>query len=251
MSDGHLRRQRVGYFDIVVATPQEATARILQWASSSAGVRLVVTPNFSMFPLWERHPEFRRACERADLVLADGWPLAVVASCATGRIVPRVTGSDLLKDVIAGAAATGLRVGVIGGRNPERAVRRCRSAHPDLEMTVIDQAFHPTVTEALAETLADDIRAARADIIVLAHGTPRQEFLATLLARRLTAGVMLCLGGSIDFLSGDQKRAPAIISRLGLEAFWRMALDPQRILPRYVIPTAAFVRSLISQLRGH
>jgi N-acetylglucosaminyldiphosphoundecaprenol N-acetyl-beta-D-mannosaminyltransferase len=249
MADTAVRRQRVGYFDVSLISPRAACETVLRWASAGQATHLVVTPNLSMYLVWERHPEFRRACARASLVLADGWPVAVLGSIATRRIVPRVTGSDLLRNVVAGAAGEHIRIGIIGGRGPEEAVRRCRLVHPGVDMRVIDDAQHDSLSESLAEHLAERARREGVDVLVLAYGAPRQEVFGMRLAHHLPHGVILCLGGAVDFLSGHQRRAPAIVRRLCLEGFWRMALDPSRVLPRYVLPAAAFARSLLEQTR--
>ncbi|PRY36586.1 N-acetylglucosaminyldiphosphoundecaprenol N-acetyl-beta-D-mannosaminyltransferase [Geodermatophilus tzadiensis] len=239
----------MGYFDVSLMTPRAAYETVLRWGAAGQSARLVVTPNLSMYSVWERHPDFRRACARANLVLADGWPIAVVGSIAARRVVPRVTGSDLLKNLVAGAAEGQVRIGIIGGQGPAEAVRRCRLTHPGVDMRVIDDAYHESLSESLAEHLARRAHQEGVDILVLAYGAPRQEVFGMRLARHLPHGVILCLGGAVDFLSGHQRRAPVIVRRLCLEGIWRMALDPRRVLPRYVLPAGAFARSLVEQTR--
>jgi N-acetylglucosaminyldiphosphoundecaprenol N-acetyl-beta-D-mannosaminyltransferase len=240
----------VGYFDVSLITPRAACETVLRWAAAGQSTHLVVTPNLSMYSVWERHPDFRRACARASLVLADGWPLAIVGSIAARRVVPRVTGSDLLKNLIAGAAEGQVRIGIIGGQGPEEAIRRCRLAHPGVDMRVIDDDYHELLSESLAEHLAGRAQQEGVDVLVLAYGAPRQEIFGMRLAHHLPHGVILCLGGAVDFLSGHQRRAPAIVRRLCLEGIWRMALDPRRVLPRYFLPAGAFARSLVGQTRA-
>ena len=45
----------------------------------------------------------------------------------------------------------------------------------------------------------------------------------------------LCVGASIDFLTGKQKRAPRAMQRTGLEWPHRLASDPSRMWRRYLV----------------
>jgi len=87
--------------------------------------------------------------------------------------------------------------------------------------------------EEVTKTL-DEIQLSKANYIFLAVGSPRQE----IVARKLKAlgnqsGVALCIGASILFITGDEKRAPQWIQIMHMEWFYRMLQDPIRLFPRY------------------
>ena len=66
-----------------------------------------------------------------------------------------------------------------------------------------------------------------ARLIFLAVGAPRQEMVAQALAARRTAiGTGFCVGASLDFLAGVERRAPALVQRAGMEWAWRLAQNP-------------------------
>ena len=46
------------------------------------------------------------------------------------------------------------------------------------------------------------------------------------------------IGGTIDFIAGEQKRAPKWISDRGLEWFFRLVMNPNRLFKRYFIDDA-------------
>jgi exopolysaccharide biosynthesis WecB/TagA/CpsF family protein len=48
-------------------------------------------------------------------------------------------------------------------------------------------------------------------------------------------GVGLCIGASIDFLTGKQRCAPVWLHKAGLEWLYRLLSDPQRLARRYLI----------------
>jgi exopolysaccharide biosynthesis WecB/TagA/CpsF family protein len=70
----------------------------------------------------------------------------------------------------------------------------------------------------------------------LAVGSPQQEMLGQELKRRGNArGLALCIGASINFLTGAEQRAPAWMQRLNLEWLYRLLQDPGRMTRRYLV----------------
>jgi N-acetylglucosaminyldiphosphoundecaprenol N-acetyl-beta-D-mannosaminyltransferase len=48
------------------------------------------------------------------------------------------------------------------------------------------------------------------------------------------------VGGSIDVLAGQTRRAPRVLQRLGLEWAYRLAQEPRRLFARYLVGNARF-----------
>jgi UDP-N-acetyl-D-mannosaminuronic acid transferase (WecB/TagA/CpsF family) len=71
---------------------------------------------------------------------------------------------------------------------------------------------------------------------LLAVGCPQQEMLAKALQSRGRArGLALCVGASINFLTGGERRAPKWIQHAGLEWLYRLLNDPTRLAKRYLV----------------
>ena len=49
------------------------------------------------------------------------------------------------------------------------------------------------------------------------------------------------VGGSFDVISGEVKRAPLFMQKLGLEWFYRFAQEPRRMWKRYLIGNLKFI----------
>lgn len=70
----------------------------------------------------------------------------------------------------------------------------------------------------------------------LAVGSPQQERVAYLLKERAAArGLALCIGASLNFLSGTERRAPVWMQRLALEWLFRLLQNPRRLAGRYLV----------------
>jgi len=67
-------------------------------------------------------------------------------------------------------------------------------------------------------------------------GSPQQEIIASD-ARPLpgAGGMTLCVGAGLEFLTGEQVRAPPVLQRLGLEWAHRLATNPGRLWRRYLV----------------
>jgi len=71
---------------------------------------------------------------------------------------------------------------------------------------------------------------------LLAVGSPQQEMLAHELQRRgIARGLALCIGASINFLTGSERRAPHWMQRCGLEWLYRLLQNPARLAYRYLV----------------
>lgn len=84
--------------------------------------------------------------------------------------------------------------------------------------------------------IATFVEAARSDIYLFALGAPQSEFVCGQIFRRSRArGVALCIGASIDFLSGKKRYAPRWVHDHSLEWAFRLLTEPRRLWRRYLV----------------
>lgn len=86
------------------------------------------------------------------------------------------------------------------------------------------------------EVLIAAIRDTEPQIVMLAVGSPRQEFLAARLEKRFPHVLFVGCGGAFDVLAGKAKRAPAFFVNNGLEWAYRLYKQPSRLRRQLVIP---------------
>jgi exopolysaccharide biosynthesis WecB/TagA/CpsF family protein len=80
-------------------------------------------------------------------------------------------------------------------------------------------------------------------------GSPQQELLARELKQRDRArGLALCIGASINFLTGAERRAPRWMQVTNLEWLYRLLQDPGRLAKRYLVRGPRIFR-LLPRLR--
>jgi len=92
----------------------------------------------------------------------------------------------------------------------------------------------------LTQQLFDNVITADDTITVIyvfiCVGSPQQEMIAkACLDRGDCVGLGLCVGASLDFLSGRTKRAPKWMQKIRMEWLFRLASEPKRLWKRYLI----------------
>jgi exopolysaccharide biosynthesis WecB/TagA/CpsF family protein len=226
-----------------------AAAALIAEQSADAAFRYVVTPNADHLVRLARRPELGAIYAGAWLCLLDSRVVARAARLL-GLAAPRVApGSDVTALLLAAHLRPGERVTIVGllpARLPAlmRRYRLAAVAHHNPPMGFEHDA------RAFREAI-DFVAAHPARFTFLAVGSPRQEMLAAAIAATGQArGVGLCVGASLDFLSGATPRAPAWMQRSGLEWLHRLASDPRRLARRYLVEDPVVFALLFRERRG-
>lgn len=214
------------------------TGEALAWLTArpaDAPFAYLTTPNVDhTVRLSKRAPDdpVWSAYRAAALCLCDSRILAKLARlrAVTLKIAP---GSDLTVMLLASGLAHGDRLCVIGGDEAMLVDLRARwPAHEWLHhMPPMGLLKNP---QAMAEAAAF-VRTSQARYTFLAIGSPQQELLAQSLLGTGAIGTGLCIGASLEFVTGCKARAPKWMQRLSLEWLHRLASEPKRMWRRYLV----------------
>ena len=225
-----------------------AAQRLIDWAHAGES-RSVCLCNVHAVVTAVDDPLFADALRQADLVLPDGAPVAWMQRRLGAASQRRVAGPDLMANTLGLAAATGVPVYLYGGmpETLEALCRRLRERWPALRIagSASPPFREPTAAEIAADVAA--IHASGARLVWVGLGCPKQE--RWMAARRgelhaVTVGV----GAAFEFLSGRTARAPRWMQRAGLEWLHRLATEPRRLGPRYLVTNTRFVFGALRQL---
>lgn len=201
-----------------------------RWMAARRG-GWVVTLNTEMVARCARDAGYRRLLNGASLVVADGMPIVWAARGPNGRAIPeRTTGVDLVERLL--AESTGAPFAVVGGRDPEPTVRALCGA-PDDCRWIYRGRVDPS--EACIAFLHRELRERDVRLAFLALGVPKQDLVASLLWRRMPQTVFVGVGGAFEILSPGGRRAPMWMQNAGLEWAFRLAREPVRLGPRYLL----------------
>lgn len=74
-----------------------------------------------------------------------------------------------------------------------------------------------------------------ADMLFVGMGVPKQDRFIYENMRTYQISVSFSIGATIDFLAGEQKRAPQWMRNIGKEWLYRLLKEPKRMLKRYIV----------------
>ncbi len=194
----------------------------------------VVTINADFVKNAIHDPEVRYLLQDADLASADGMPLVWGARLLNVPLKGRVTGADLVPLLAERAAQKGYSIYFLGAAPGVAAAAAgiLQQRYPSLKVAGV---YSPPVQPVLEMTddVLQSIREARPDILLVAFGNPKQEKWIGMYKRQLRVPVMMGVGGTLDFIAGLTRRAPAWMQRSGLEWLYRLVQEPGRLWRRY------------------
>jgi exopolysaccharide biosynthesis WecB/TagA/CpsF family protein len=195
----------------------------------------VVTPNVDHLIRYHEDSRFRECYRAAAYVLLDSRFARRLLRLVKG-MSPRVcTGSDLTAAVFSGLVASTDRVILIG--TSAEQVKALRQQYPLRNFHHHNPPMGFIKDPAAVEHCLDFIEnLSPFRFCFLAIGSPQQEIIAhALLKRGRARGLALCVGASIDFLTGKERRAPRWMQQASVEWLFRLMVNPRRMAWRYLV----------------
>jgi N-acetylglucosaminyldiphosphoundecaprenol N-acetyl-beta-D-mannosaminyltransferase len=199
-----------------------------------------------------RNEAVRRVHNAAGLVLPDGMPLVWLLWHGGFEFADRVCGPDLMPAIFDHSQQTGYRHFLYGAapRTLELLKGNLERKFPAAEIV---GAHAPPFRPAGADeddAVIEAINASAADIIWVGLSTPKQELWMARHRHRLSATVLIGVGGAFEFHAALVRRAPRWLQRSGLEWAFRIAMEPRRLAKRYLRTNPGFLALLAAQKLG-
>ncbi|MFN7002639.1 MAG: WecB/TagA/CpsF family glycosyltransferase [Roseinatronobacter sp.] len=236
--------------EVTTATREDLFKDVRKRLSAHLGFALA-TINLDHLVKLRCNASFRNAYARQDIIVADGNPIVWLSRLAK-RPVELIPGSELIDPLARIAAELDVPVAFFGSSPEvlESAAAALQRSHPGLKLAARispPMGFDPS--GAAAERLLDDIADSGARLCFIALGAPKQEEFAAYGRVRTPQIGFVSIGAGLDFIAGQQIRAPRLVRALALEWLWRMALAPRRLGPRYLQCILILPRQVLSALR--
>ena len=221
-----------GYLGFRFFRGSRAEAKRAVDAAAGGSFGYVVTPNVDFITRAAKDPDVAALYDGAALQFCDSRVLSRIARLR-GVTLDVHPGSDLVADLFASGGG-GYRIALVGPTPEDVAALRGR--YPAADITLIETPRMMTVGDDAWKAAVSRTVDSRWDIALLCLGSPKQErFAQALAAGGRATGVALCVGASIDFLTGSQRRAPLWLQQAGLEWLHRLATNPRRLWRRYLV----------------
>lgn len=218
-----------------------AVAQAQAWLAQGGAHQIAsVNPEFIMRA--QTDPVFARALAGSQLNVPDGVGVLWAAKLKKQPLTRRVGGADLMIELCRAAGAQGWRIFFLGARDgiAERAAGILAARFPGMQVA---GAFAGSPRLEDEDDILARVARAKPQLLFVAYGAPGQDvWLARNLPRlapSCPALVGMGVGGTFDFVTGEQKRAPVWVQNAGFEWLYRLIREPRRIrrqlaLPRFV-----------------
>jgi len=202
---------------------------------------LIGVVNVAKIVNMRKDPELRRSLEDADLVLADGAPLVWLSRMLRKPLPERVAGIDLMFELLKEANDKHHSVYFLGARLEvlQKVVNTVQTDYQGIRIAGFRDGYFDKDQE---QSVAQDIKDSRADIIFVAISPPKKEIFLRKWRGFMNVPVCHGVGGSFDVLAGVTRRAPQWMRKYGLEWLHRLIQEPRRMWKRYLVTNSIFIK---------
>lgn len=217
-------------------TINEAVGRVDGWLQR-AGKHWISTPNPEIIVAAQNDPEFKKILNEADLAIPDGVGLRLAG------VKNRLTGVDLMLELVKLAGEKGYTVGFLGGRDgvAERTSERLKVKYPNIKVSFSGDELPDQESREdnhkqslrspsdLKSLIINHNSIPNTDLLFVAFGHGKQEKWIAKNLEKIPVKVAMGIGGAFDYISGKVPRAPVWVRLIGLEWLFRLMVQPWRI----------------------
>lgn len=199
-----------------------------------------VVINASKINLMANDEKLTSIVNSCPLINPDGASIVWAAKKLGIPIKERVTGIDLFLELIKISPQEKYKIFLFGAK--EEVVKKVKSIferdYPGIDIVGYRNGYYSVEDE---ESIAEQIRKSKADILFVAFSSPKKEYFINKYLNDMNVPFCMGVGGSFDVVAGMTKRAPLWMQKHGLEWFYRFIQEPRRMWNRYIIGNVKFV----------
>jgi UDP-N-acetyl-D-mannosaminouronate:lipid I N-acetyl-D-mannosaminouronosyltransferase len=201
--------------------PFQSREELIQYVTKNPGILVAINAEKILHANNET-----RSIINANIGYADGIG-ATMALKKYGQSAVKIPGCELWLDIVASFYKT-KSFYLIGSKSEviQATVEKLKKQFPGINIVAYRDGYIKSDREK--QKLLNDIEQRKPDVVFVAMGSPKQELLMQEMQENHKA-IYQGLGGSFDVYTGRVKRAPKFWVNLGLEWFYRLALEPKRI----------------------
>jgi N-acetylglucosaminyldiphosphoundecaprenol N-acetyl-beta-D-mannosaminyltransferase len=226
-----MRSNKILDISIKPQTRTSVLEKILLYINKPTGFLHIVSLNPENIVISNEDDEFKKVVETAQIKIIDGVGVVIAGRWLGVQVGERVTGVRLMEDLLRMASDRRLRVLMIGGKEKvaEQLAKCYFEKYPEarfIGLKGIVNIKNPSKEEE--DRIFSIVSDYRPHLVFVAFGSPDQERWIARHKKQFTNCVVMGVGGAFDYLSGNIKRPPILIQKLGLEWFYRLIVQPWR-----------------------
>ena len=201
-----------------------------------------------------KNPQVLSIYNASEYVLCDGTPIKWAAGFLNTPIVERITGLDLLPNLVAHCAKHDFSIFLLGA-SPGVGEQLKQTIHAQYPHCKVVGVYVPQFMKVFSEEenikMIDAVNAVSPDVLLVSLTAPKQDIWIAQNLHRVNASIQIGIGGAFEVMAGLAKRAPKWMHTAGLEWLYRFIQEPKRLFRRYFIEAPLFIPLILKQkLRG-
>lgn len=219
--------------NITLEESGDITKKLIE--NSNKSCEIIVAPNTEFVMCAQRDKEFFEILKQAKLATPDSIGIMIGAKLQKKKFKERIPGQAYFREVIRRAEIEGWSVYILGGTEEvvEKAVANVKKDFPKVNIIGYHEGYFVKDSESEVIKQINDLQP---NVLFVAMGAPKQEKWIHKNKNKLKVDVAAGQGGTLDYEAGRIKRAPRVIQKIGMEWFWRLILEPTRIIRMRVLP---------------
>lgn len=226
----------------IVVTDMDKTLSLIETKLEDWRGKYICVANVHTTVTAHGDADYRDIQNGAVMALPDGGPLSQYSREKGYQSAQRVTGPDLMKEILAMSAEKGWR-NYFYGSSPETLEmlrKKIEERYPGAQIAgMMSPPFRDLTPQEDAE-IVKQINATNPDFVWVGLGAPKQERWMAAHDGRVHA-LMVGVGAAFDYEAGNIKRAPQWMQKLNLEWLYRLLQDPKRLFKRYFETNTKFL----------
>lgn len=226
----NINRNKILDITVPIQSKKEILEKIIKYIKNPKGFFHIVSLNPENLVICQENKKFKKVIETSQIKIIDGIGVVLAGRLKNLRL-KKLTGVDLMSELIEIASKMRLRVLLIGGKD-NLAVRLadCYSQkYPEAKFfgdQGIKNIKNPQKEEE--KRIFSIVSRLKPHFVFVAFGSPDQELWIERHQKKFYKMVVMGVGGAFDFLSGDVPRAPSFIQKIGFEWLYRLVNQPWR-----------------------
>ena len=217
---------------------QQALDKIADFIASGKPHQ-IVTANAEIIYQASKNEKMRNVINNAQMVTADGSGVVWASRQLGEPLEQRVTGIDLVNSICERSAADKWKIYILGSAPgvAATAAMNIRDKFPGCNIVGTHHGYFNAKEE---KQILAELEQLKPDVLFVALGAPKQEYWIADHLADLGIPVGMGIGGSMDVLSGNVKRAPKWMQKMSLEWLYRLLIQPTRFkrvlaLPKFML----------------
>ena len=240
----------IGKMGVSVVTLEDVM-RLLDLRVCQGRPAYVCAANVEAAVLSQRDPPFCRIQNDSFMTLPDSMPLTWCARLGGQRNISRVSGPDLMLEVLKVSAQRGYTHYFYGDtKETLESVRQVVHARfPGVRIIGMHSPPFRALTDEEEQAAIDEMNRLEPSFIWVSLGCPKQERWVGRIFPRIKSSIVIPVGAAFRFLVGEYRHAPRLLQICGLEGiYWRGLTHPIQSVKWYGYHIPAFGSLLLGGL---